>query len=185
MSRFAMHSGRLIDINNMSEKDIHLSDISHHLTKLCRYGGSMPLYKHYSVASHSLALCYYALDHGFSEDVARLALMHDASEAYLGDIVAGLKQHLPDYQAIESKVMGVIFTKYNIVDSCESLAFVKEWDTRIVIDEAAVFMPNTFGIYRAELKEYAPLGVGIAPDGNFELIQKAFLYTAASLGIAD
>ncbi len=183
---FATASGRKIDLTNLSSEDICLSDIAHHLTKICRYGGAMALDKHYSVASHSLNLCYYAMDNGMGKDVARACLMHDASEAYLGDLVTGLKCLLPDYKFLEEGVTCLIQRKYKLLVSEYLQDIVKELDTCIVLDEAAAFMPHYYNIFKAQLGDVEPLDINIHPDGaQLYLIKQAFLYTCETLDIRD
>jgi len=182
---FATASGRCVDITKMSEKDIHISDIAHHLAKICRYGGALPLHTHYSVATHSLNLTYYCMDKGYSLDVCRYALMHDASEAYLGDIVAGLKRHLHDYIEVENKVCTLIYNKYGIKTDENIAKTVKEMDARIVLDEACVFMKDHYHLYRNQLQDFAPLGVNIHADGSLVLIKQAFLHACDTLQIKE
>jgi uncharacterized protein len=70
--------------------EIRLVDIAHALSKLCRYGGQCLSF--YSVAEHSLLVASKAPDH-----LKLVALMHDASEAYLLDIPRPIKRHLAGY----------------------------------------------------------------------------------------
>jgi len=76
-----LHSGRLVDPTAMTLDDLDIQDIAHSLSRLCRFNGHCRGF--ISVARHSI-------------DVVRqvgtlTALLHDASEAYLGDMVTDLK----------------------------------------------------------------------------------------------
>jgi len=69
-------------------EDINIKDIARSLANTCRYGGHVP--KFYSVAQHSILCAQQIVD----DDVLRKwALMHDASEAYIGDIPIPIKAH--------------------------------------------------------------------------------------------
>lgn len=77
-------------------EDVHIEVIAHHLANKCRYAGAV---RHpsdmkrifYSVAEHSV---YVALDlalQGFDDRIVMTGLLHDASEAYNGDLIRPLK----------------------------------------------------------------------------------------------
>jgi hypothetical protein len=69
-------------------EDIDLEDIAHALGNICRYTGQVERF--YSVAEHSVTC---AVDPRAQDDVHRRALLlHDASEAYLGDVISPLKK---------------------------------------------------------------------------------------------
>lgn len=184
MTYYITASGRKINISALSEKDIHLSDIAHHLARICRYGGALPLDKHYSVASHSLYLANYALDNGLPH-LARTLLMHDASEAYLGDLVSGLKPLLLDYCKLEEHVQNLIYQKYNIsTDNPCITKLAKQLDTCIVLDEAAVFMPQFYELYAKQIP-YKRLGICIRANDNLFDVKDAFLRMCELLRVKD
>lgn len=185
MSYMATYTGRKIDFSNLNAESICLEDIAHGLTKYCRYGGALPLHIHLSVASHSLNICHYAIDHGMSEDTARYALLHDASEAYLGDITKALKDLLPDYRRIEKQLTDIIFCKYGIVNTCHIEKVVKNLDTRIVLDETIDTMGRHYKLYSHQLLGHMPLGIDVVRDKYLSCTKKAFLLTCELLGIKD
>lgn len=87
-------------------EDICVEDIAHALANTCRFGGHVRFF--YSVAQHCV-LC--------SQNVAKdrfQALLHDATEGYLGDVVKPLKNLLPDYVKIEDRLWAVIAKRYRI-----------------------------------------------------------------------
>lgn len=105
-----LYSGREVDIFNLKPNDIDIEDIAHALSNLCRYGGHCLF--HYSVALHSV-LCSYEK----GTPVEKLAfLLHDASEAYVNDLVRPIK-HRPEfehYRLEEDKIQEIIFNKFDL-----------------------------------------------------------------------
>ena len=84
------------------------------LSKLTRWNGQ---FRGNTVASHSILVhsMVSALTDG--NPLARLlALLHDASEAYLGDIASPLKVMIPDYLGLEQTVMSLVHKYYEIPD---------------------------------------------------------------------
>lgn len=103
-----IHSGVLFDVFNPKEEDIHIEDIAHALSNICRYGGHSP--KFYSVAQHCV-MCSY--EKGTDQEKLEF-LMHDASEAYLADMPRPIKRNMPQYVDIEDKLLEIIFKKFNL-----------------------------------------------------------------------
>jgi hypothetical protein len=89
---------------NPDERQIDIDDIAQALSNIPRWLGHTG--QHYSVAQHC-CWCYDWTDGNKLE-----ALMHDASEAYVGDCPTPLKILLPDYQAMEHKVSIILANKY-------------------------------------------------------------------------
>jgi 5'-deoxynucleotidase YfbR-like HD superfamily hydrolase len=185
MSYYITHYGRKIDIEDISAGDICLSDIAHHLTKICRYGGAMHLDEHYSVAQHSIQLANYAKGVGHNVDVQRALLMHDATEAYLGDVVSGLKAHLPDYKTIEFELDYTIHKKYGLVTNLPIRHTVKHLDTAILLDEALAFTPHRYNLFKAQLQDIEPLGIMLFPEKNLYETYYLFLHWCNKLNIRD
>lgn len=84
---YGVSSGRLIDISRPSLEDIAIEDIAYSLAHMLRFNGHL---KHpISVARHSIYVAELVCEH-----CKFAALLHDAHEAYLGDITRPLKQFL-------------------------------------------------------------------------------------------
>lgn len=148
-------------------EDINIIDIGHALSMACRYGGHVSRF--YSVAEHSVLISRavpapYAL-HG---------LLHDATEAYLGDMVRPLKKMMPEYRAAEDRLEQVIMRRFGLGRVMPPI--VKEYDLRIVQDERAVLMRPTPLPWTA-LEEIEPLGVeviGLEPTAACQAFMDRF-----------
>ena len=126
-----LHSGASFDLLDPWNSDFTVEDIAHGLSHICRYAGQCRGF--YSVAEHSLLV---------SEMVPGLeleALMHDAAEAFLGDITRPLKQLLPQYKSIEKDVEAALFQRLGL--SLASMSQVKAADLRVLAAEQAQIMP--------------------------------------------
>jgi hypothetical protein len=87
--------------------DVVIEDIAHGLAYQCRFNGQTRTF--YSVAQHSIIVA------GLVPEEQRLAaLLHDAAEAYLGDMVKPLKLLLPEFSAIEEQVSAIIAEKFGL-----------------------------------------------------------------------
>jgi hypothetical protein len=101
------HTGKQIDPASPESWDIHIEDIAHALSHLCRFGGHTREF--YSVAQHSVRVA-----RAVSRKNRLVALLHDATEAYLVDIPSPLKALLPDYRALEQGAWYAIADHYKL-----------------------------------------------------------------------
>ena len=104
---------------NPRPEDIHIQDIAHALSLKNRYAGHTR--KFYSVAQHSHHIALQLLNGSWSMENMALVLwglLHDASEAYLGDIVSPIKPHVSicgePYKTVEERLLKMIIEKYNL-----------------------------------------------------------------------
>lgn len=101
------HTGRVVDLSRFSEEDICVEDIAHALSQIIRFTGHAKV--PYSVAQHSLLVAEIA-----PPEHRLWALLHDASEAYLGDVASPLKTLLPQYRELEEKFQKVIAGRFGL-----------------------------------------------------------------------
>lgn len=133
-------SGRLIDLHQFAEDDVSIEDIAWSLSLLCRWGGHIPV--HYSVARHSIN-CARLCD---TPKFSLLCLLHDAHEAYLGDIVRPVAQLLGETKInkIKKRIQRVILAKFGVSDKGME-SFIKSIDRLMLLIEAEHFHKTCFG----------------------------------------
>ena len=94
--------------------DICIEDIAHSLSMQCRFAGHSKQF--YSVAQHCNAMVNCWFPHPEQRELAKYALLHDASEAYLTDIPRPLK-HLPEFQfyrKAKKRLTKMIYIKFGL-----------------------------------------------------------------------
>jgi 5'-deoxynucleotidase YfbR-like HD superfamily hydrolase len=112
-----MLSGRRLDLLDPSPLDIEIEDIAHGLARVARWNGQTTGAHAFSVAQHSLIV----------EDICRklapdwdkkrrlAALLHDAPEYVIGDMISPFKAALGlDYKAFEAKLEAAIHLRFGL-----------------------------------------------------------------------
>lgn len=122
------YTGLIFDLKLMEPSTICIEDIAHGLSHVCRFGGHLK--KFYSVAQHCV---WVANQLGVPDKLS--GLMHDASEAYLGDMPSPFKKMMPGYREIEYDLMMVISKKYDFqyplepqIKAVDHAALINEWN---------------------------------------------------------
>ncbi len=133
--------------------EVEIADIAHALSNICRFGGHTREF--YSVAQHSVFVS------NLLDSVAnqRRGLMHDATEAYIGDIVRPIKQDWPEYQAVEARLWHAVCERFGLRE--EHLPGDKWADNTALVTEAR----DLFDIPPEWIKNYAerPLEFRVTP----------------------
>lgn len=109
-------SGIMFNVLHPNPDEISIIDLAHALGNQCRYGGHCR--KFYSVAEHCVLVSRLVaaelgpINTRELELIVLMALLHDASEAYLVDIPTPVKNFLSNYRAIEGPLMDAIIRKF-------------------------------------------------------------------------
>lgn len=123
------YSGVAFDLEDPQPDMVKPIDIAHALAHLCRFGGHCRAF--YSVAEHSMLV----QDETPPVDwqITRTALLHDATEAYVGDMVKPLKDLLPGFREVEDRVWGAVVERFNL--NKEMPKIVKRADRAVLAAE--------------------------------------------------
>lgn len=133
MSRILTQSGLAFPLRAPFARDVRIEDIAHALSLTCRFGGHCREF--YSVAQHSYFVSYLV-----EPEHALAGLLHDAAEAYVGDVVRPLKRKLARYATIEAEVWCAIAARYGIGIALPRE--VVEADERMLATEIRDLMPR-------------------------------------------
>jgi uncharacterized protein len=135
------YSGIMFDPLNPKMDDIRIGDIAWALSNICRFNGHTSL--NYTVAEHSIVVSNL-----MEPRYALIGLLHDASEAYLGDIASPLKYSgiFTEYLKAEKRLQDMIYERYRVTVDEAAHFFLKEADEKALKQEQEKYM----------LKRYAP-----------------------------
>ena len=112
-----MLSGRRLDILDPSPVDVELSDIAHGLARVARWNGQTIGDYPFSVAQHSvLVLELFRAAHPDAGPAAQLqALLHDAPEYVMGDIISPFKAAMGgNYKDVENRLLSAIYLRFSL-----------------------------------------------------------------------
>ena len=143
-------------------EDIDIIDVSHALSMVCRFAGQCKQF--YSVAQHSVLV-----SQNVSSDAALWGLLHDAAEAYIGDLTRPLKRCLETLVGrlifnIEETIQHCIIRAFNVRYRPAIAAEVKRADDLLVVTEARDLMaPLTDGWRHTPENGFAVLSETIIP----------------------
>jgi len=120
------YSGKKFNPLNIESKDICIEDIAHALSLLCRGGGHFPYF--YSVGQHSINCANEAKARQLPTHIILGCLLHDASEAYISDIIRPVKVHLTNYIELENHIMQTIFQSFDLCINKQDWDMIKQID---------------------------------------------------------
>jgi uncharacterized protein len=126
-----MLSGRRLDLLDPSPLDIEIEDIAHGLARVARWNGQTKGKHSFSVAQHAVLVeritCYLlsdpALERGRAAALTKVdtshilltALLHDAAEYVIGDMITPLKSVLStSYKDVEHRLMCAIHMRFGL-----------------------------------------------------------------------
>jgi hypothetical protein len=181
-----MLSGRRLDLLDPSPLDVEIEDIAHGLARVARWNGQTIGEHAFSVAQHSLVvedICR-KLAPNWDKPKRLMALLHDAPEYVIGDMISPFKAALGlDYKAFEAKLEAAVHLRFGLPVECPST--VKATIKRADIICASFEAVQLAGFTQAEAKRYfgaPPRGISLklkpAPAAK---VQEAFLKRFQSL----
>lgn len=112
-----MLSGRRLDLLDPNPADVAIEDIAHGLARVARWNGQTVGAHAFSVAQHSLIVTDIAeaLAPALTQPERLTALLHDAPEYVVGDLISPFKAAIGfDYKAFELRLLGAIHARFGL-----------------------------------------------------------------------
>ncbi len=112
-----MLSGRRLDLLDPTPVDIEIEDIAHGLAFVARWNGQTRGDFAYSVAEHSLLVeaLFRRLDPGAPARWCLAALLHDAPEYVIGDMISPVKSAVgPGYGELDERLSAAIHIRFGL-----------------------------------------------------------------------
>jgi 5'-deoxynucleotidase YfbR-like HD superfamily hydrolase len=146
-------AGNYVDLTNLKPEDVEITDIAWGLGRTLRYGGHLA--QDYHVAEHCIVMSYIV-----PEEHALEALLHDAAEAYMGDIIWPVKALFPEVSQFEDEILHIIMQAFEVETATVKFAggpeayvkreCIKDADNRLMEHECFSF--NRPGIYHEDIE---------------------------------
>ena len=148
---FMTYSGHAFDIFDPETWVFDIDDIGHALSNTCRFGGHAHFY---SVAEHCCRVANWLQDHDYDDETVFMGLMHDAIEAYIGDVVRPIKKTATlggeSIMDLEKSMEYALFSTYGLVDE----HFDERWDA---------VKKGDWAVFERERQERPYVGEGLLP----------------------
>ncbi len=181
-----MLSGRRLDLIDPSPLDIEIADIAHGLARVARWNGQTRGPEIFSVAQHSLLVeALFSAAYPEASRPAKLAaLLHDAPEYVIGDMISPFKAAIGgDYKRVEERLLAAIFIRFGVpaILPPELAKTIKSADREAAYIEAtrlagfaAVEARKFFGAPKVAPETYADYLQARRPGEAQELFLKRF-----------
>jgi hypothetical protein len=151
-------SGRWVNPFDPDPAQLDAGDIARALANQCRFGGHSRVF--YSVAQHSVIVSRLVEERGGDVEEVFAALMHDATEAYLGDMPHPLKHRSPlgaAFREAEAHLEQAIRERFGIKPDVPG---IKEADRALLATERRAFSAETW--HWPELEGVEPLDLELS-----------------------
>jgi 5'-deoxynucleotidase YfbR-like HD superfamily hydrolase len=173
---FQTYTGKKFYPFDPRPEDVDIIDIAHSLALQCRFNGHTTHF--YSVAQHSIHVC-----HVFgklaketllsaSRSAHLCALLHDSTEAYVGDLIRPIKIGLPDFKHMEELIWQAVLECFDLKDtwSSESLrAMVKQADNVLLMTERRDLLPDRLEWSGDDENEWLGDDENVGPDPDLTI----------------
>jgi 5'-deoxynucleotidase YfbR-like HD superfamily hydrolase len=149
-------SGRRFDLLAPDPATVDPLDLAHALSNLCRFGGHTRV--HYSVAQHSLLVSELA-----GRPFRLAGLLHDAAEAYVGDVVGPLARRMREFRDIERRILDAVAVRFGVPRWHLDTPEVRHADAVALLTERTSLLPPSSHPWAEDLSHARPLRRRIAP----------------------
>ncbi|MDO9417518.1 HD family hydrolase [Pararhizobium sp.] len=172
-----MLSGRRLDLLDPSPLDVEISDIAHGLARVARWNGQTAGDHAFSVAQHSLVVEeIFRRTNDCTPDACLMALLHDAPEYVIGDMISPFKAVVGGgYKIVEKRLESAVHIRFGLPSSTprELKAQIKKADQIAAFFEATVLAGfshgealKLFGQPRGITREMLPIEPMAAPQAQ-------------------
>ncbi len=161
------YSGRRFYSLAPEKNEILIEDIAYSLSKICRFMGHPKFF--YSVAEHSFLVSYLV-----EPELKLAALLHDAAEAYMGDMARPWKLIFTDFAAVLEKIQREIFKRFGIDEGLVNSPDIEKADNIMLATERRELMKPIDGWVIKESPLYINPVVGYTPGAAKSLFMKEF-----------
>jgi len=181
-----MLSGRRLDILNPSPLDVEIEDIAHGLARVARWNGQTRGGEIFSVAQHSVLVAEILtlLDPAAPARWQCFALLHDAPEYVIGDMISPFKAALGDaYRQVEARLEHAILLRFSLnpTPPAALVKMTKRADRISAFYEATLFAgfdrieaAQLFGAPEIEMERIASLLDPMPPEAAQSLFLSRF-----------
>ena len=167
-----MLSGRRLDLLDPSPLDIEIEDIAHGLARVARWNGQTKGDHAFSVAQHCVLVeqIFAHCNDRPSKQLRLVALLHDAPEYVIGDMISPFKAALGlNYKAFEHRLMAAIHIRFGLPPkaSDETEVFIKQADKMAAYLEAT----QLAGFSIPEAEKFFGRPKGLSGDKQFHALE--------------
>ena len=167
-----MLSGRRLDLLDPSPLDIEIEDIAHGLARVARWNGQTKGDHAFSVAQHCVLVeqIFAHCNHNPSKQLRLAALLHDAPEYVIGDMISPFKAALGlNYKAFEHRLMAAIHVRFGLPPKAaeETELLIKQADKMAAYLEAT----QLAGFSIPEAEKFFGRPKGLSGDKKFHALE--------------
>lgn len=161
----ATYTGRHVPVFDLRPEHVDIEDIAHALSQICRFNGHTRSF--YSVAEHSVRVSQRV-----PEAMQAAALLHDAAEAYIGDIVRPIKRatwlesgeaEMRRVEMVERQVVQAIYAAFGVPIIYHFAPEVRTADDRMLQTEGMALVPGWRKEWANNVEPYEVLPLGQRP----------------------